>query len=97
MENGTIDKDIKYVGIHKNEINFSSKIGLENSFEFKLIDIIHNRSSYTLVLSSKTKDSRDISSHIYVELSQDEFSKYSFGSMGLVYVNINSENLLLLR
>ncbi|WP_336513072.1 sulfate/molybdate ABC transporter ATP-binding protein [Clostridium sp. Cult3] len=92
-----IDEDIKYVGIHKHEINLYPKIGLENSFELKLIDVIRNRSSYTLVLSSIARDSRDASSHIYAELSQDEFNKHSFDSMGLVYVNINPESLLLLR
>lgn len=94
--NEVVKDSIKYIGIHKHNINICSSAELENSFKLQLIDKIQNRCSCTLILTNMNKDNNTSNSPIYIELSKEEFNDFHFNSMESIYIKFDTNNLLLL-
>lgn len=83
--------NIMYVGIRAHDVELSSQLGNENSFELTLLNIVDDLFSKIVVLSNPSNSSQPF----YMELSKEKFDN-KFNINKTLNVKINKKNLLLL-
>ena len=95
----TIVKDnIRYVGIHTQNINLCSDYeSTINTFKLNIMDIIQNLHSYTLVLENEMDNDGISQSPIYMKAFEEEVNKKELYKGKSIYVNLNEDKLLLLH
>ncbi|WP_338114407.1 sulfate/molybdate ABC transporter ATP-binding protein [Tissierella carlieri] len=95
----TIVKDnIRYVGIHTQNINLCSDYeSTINTFKLNIMDIIQNLHSYTLVLGNQMENDGISQSPIYMKTFEEEVNKKELYKGKSIYINLNGDKLLLLH
>lgn len=90
-----IGDHIKYLGIHNHSIHLADRDKDENKFPFRIIDVLKNYSTSTLILSPSKKESLDSKSYIYLEVPKDGTRDFEEGEK--IELSFKKENLLLLK
>jgi len=85
-----VKDDIKYVGIRAHDLELCSEPYCENTFEFKLKNVIDDLFSKILVLSSPS----DSNSPIYIDLSKEDYDKLNHTKS--LFVKLDRKKLILL-
>lgn len=91
-----VNGNMKYVGIHTENINLCSDNESVNNFRLNIINIIRNLHSYTLVLDNTIEDKGHSESLIYMKIFENDFYKNDLSLGKSICVNFNPEKLLLL-
>lgn len=94
--NTIVEDDVKYVGIHTQNINLCSNNEYINTFKLDIIDIIHNLHSFTLVLKNPIENKESTQSQIYMKIFEKDFYKNDLSPGKSIYVNFSEDKLLLL-
>lgn len=95
--NTIVEDDVKYVGIHTQNINLCANNEAINTFKLDIIDIIHNLHSFTLVLKNPIQNKESTQSQIYMKIFEKDFYKNHLSPGKSIYVNFSEDKLLLLR
>lgn len=86
--NERIKDDIKYIGIHSNNIKPCFDLQIENSFELKIVDRIESLFLSTLILTNTSTKSSN--SNIYMDIPKESSYKYD-ASVASICVNFSKQ------
>lgn len=87
--------DIHHVGIHTHNICISNDSKKKNTFKFKVLDVLESFSSYTLMLSSASKENLCNNNFIFLDLPKD--TNLDIGKNDLAHLEFKSKDILLLN
>lgn len=94
--NNVVNDNMKYIGIHTENINLCSDNESVNNFRLNIVDIIRNLHSYTLVLDNTIENKGYSKSLIYMKIFENDFYINNLSLGKSICVNFNPEKLLLL-
>lgn len=89
-----VGEDIHHIGIHTHNIHISNDVTKENTFKFKILDVLESFSTCTLILCSASKQSLKSEDYIFLDLSKDK--TFDIKNSTSAYLEFKKEDVLLL-